>query len=100
MQLFFLTVGTVISLMLKKVRNVTPFSMALAFGMYVLSAFGGMLGEDKLEIITPFKHFEPNYIVSHAAYDTPLVLISVVVIILSIAGSYVLYTRRNIPSAV
>ena len=98
-QLFFLTVGILISLLMKKVRSVTPLSMALAFGMYVISAFGGMLGDAKLELITPFKHFEPNYIVTHAAYDMPLVLISVSVILISIAGSYVLYARRNINSA-
>ncbi len=99
-QLFFLTVGMLISLLVKRVRSVTPFSMALAFGMYVLSAFGDMLGEDTLEIITPFKHFDPNYIVKNAAYDLPLVLISVAVIVVSVVGSYVLYNRRNIPSAV
>ena len=99
-QLFFLSVGMLISLLVKRVRSVTPFSMALAFGMYVLSAFGGMLGEDKLEIITPFKHFEPNYIISNAAYDTPLVLLSVSIILISVAGSYVLYSKRDIHSAV
>ena len=98
-QLFFLTVGILISLLMKKVRSVTPLSMALAFGMYVVSAFGGMLGDAKLELITPFKHFEPNYILTHAAYDMPLVLISVSVILISITGSYVLYARRNINSA-
>lgn len=99
-QLFFLTVGMLISLLMKRVRSVTPLSMALAFGMYVLSAFGSMLGEDKLEIITPFKHFEPNYIIANAAYDTPLVLLSVSIIIISIAGSYLLYQRRNISTPV
>ena len=98
-QLFFLTVGILISLLMKKVRSVTPLSMALAFGMYVISAFGGMLGDAKLELITPFKHFEPNYILTHAAYDMPLVLISISVILISITGSYVLYARRNINSA-
>ncbi|MBE0666678.1 MAG: ABC transporter permease subunit, partial [Bacteroidales bacterium] len=98
-QLFFLTVGILISLLMKKVRSVTPLSMALAFGMYVISAFGGMLGDAKMELITPFKHFEPNYIVTNAAYDMPLVLISVSVIIISIAASYVLYVKRNINSA-
>ena len=99
-QLFFLTVGVVISLLVKRVRSVTPFSMALAFGMYMLNAFGGMIGEDTLEIISPYNHFEPAYILQNAAYDLPLALISVVAIILSIAGSYVLYLRRNIRSAV
>lgn len=99
-QLFFLTVGVLISLLVKRVRSVTPYSMALAFGMYVLSAFSGMLGDSTLEKITPFKHFDPNYIVQHAAYDIPLVWISVVAIVISLVGSYLLYTRRDIPSAV
>ena len=99
-QLLFLTVGLVISLLVKRVRSVTPFSMALAFGMYVLSAFGGMLGDSKLEKITPFRHFEPNFIIQNAAYDVPLVLISVSAILVSLVGSYLLYTRRDIPSVV
>lgn len=99
-QLFFLTVGMLISLLVKRVRSVTPYSMALVFGLYVLNAFGGMIGEDKLEIISPFKHFEPNYILKHAAYDLPLAWISVAAIVISVAGSYVLYSRRNIRSAV
>jgi ABC-2 type transport system permease protein len=74
--------------------------MALAFGMYVLNAFGGMLGDENLELISPFKHFDPNYILKHASYDMPLVMISVVAILVSIVGSYALYARRNIPSAV
>ncbi|MEJ5309946.1 MAG: ABC transporter permease subunit [Anaerolineae bacterium] len=99
-QLFFLAVGLVISLLVKRIRSVTPYAMGLGFGMYVLSVFGDMLGESVLELITPFKHFNPNYIVQNEAWDTPLVLISVVVIVISLVGSYVLYTRRNIPAVV
>jgi ABC-2 type transport system permease protein len=99
-QLFFLAVGLVVSLLVKRIRSVTPYSMALGFGMYVLSAFGDMLGESALEKITPFKHFEPRYIIQHGAYDLPLVLVSVSVIVISVIGSYVLYTRRDIPSVV
>jgi ABC-2 type transport system permease protein len=94
-QLFFLTVGMLISLLVKRIRNVTPYSMALAFGMYVLNAFGNMVGKESLEIASPFKHFEPNYIIKNAAYNLPLVLISVSVIIVSIVASYMLYSKRN-----
>ena len=99
-QLFFLSVGVLISLLMKRVRSVTSASMALAFGMYVLSAFGGMLGADTFDLITPFKHFEANAIISTAAYDMPLVMISVVVIVISFVGSYVLYAKRNIQMAI
>ncbi len=99
-QLFFLSAGLVISLLVKRIRSVMPYSMGLGFGMYVLSVFGDMLGTSVLEKLTPFKHFEPNYIIQHGAYDLPLVLISASVIVISLVGSYVLYTRRDIPAVV
>jgi len=99
-QLFFLSVGMVLSLLMKRVRSVTSASMALAFGMYVLSAFGGMLGADTFDLITPFKHFDPNAIISNGAYDTPLVMISLVTIVISFVGSYLLYGKRNIQTAI
>jgi ABC-2 type transport system permease protein len=99
-QLFFLTVGTLISLLMKRVRSVIPLSMALAFGMYILNVFGSMLGEDKLEIISPFRHFDPNYILANGNYDFPLFMVSVVVIVAAIPLSYLLYQKRNIASAV
>jgi ABC-2 type transport system permease protein len=99
-QLFFLAVGLVISLLVKRVRSVTPYAMALGFGMYVLSVFGDMLGESVLEKLTPFKHFDPNYIVQHSALNLPLVLISVSAIVIALVGSYVLYARRDIPAVV
>lgn len=98
-QLVFLTLGMFISLLVRRVRNVTPFSMGLAFGMYVLSAFGGMLGDVKLELITPFKHFDPSYIISNQAYPSTL-WISIAYIVVSAIGTYVLYQRRDIPAPV
>lgn len=99
-QLFFLSVGTVVSLLVKRIRSVISAAMALAFGMYVLSTFGSMLGGDTLDIITPFKHFDPNYIVANGAYNMPLVLLSVIIIVVAIAGSYLLYGKRNIHTAI
>ncbi|HEY71389.1 MAG TPA: ABC transporter permease subunit [Anaerolineae bacterium] len=100
LQLLFFSVGMAISLLMKRVRSVTPLSMGLAFGLYLLNAFGGMIGEDTLEILSPYNHFEPNFILKHAAYDLPVAWISVAAIVIAIAGSYVLYARRNIRSAV
>lgn len=98
-QLTFLTLGMLISLLVKRIRNVTPFAMGLAFGAYVLNAFGGMLGDVKLELITPFKHFDPNYIINNQAFD-PLLWISVAYIIIAAVGTYMLYQKRDIPAPV
>jgi ABC-2 type transport system permease protein len=99
-QLVFLGLGVFISLLVKRVRSVTPFSMALVFGTYTFNAFSGMLGEKSLDLLTPFKHFDPNFIVKNSNWDWPLVAISIGFIVVSIPASYWLYNRRNIPSAV
>ncbi|HET6485263.1 MAG TPA: ABC transporter permease subunit [Spirochaetia bacterium] len=95
-QVFFLGVGLLISLAVRRVRSVTPFSLALGFGMYFLSAFSSVLSEVKLEYITPFKHFDPAAIVRNATLDTRFVLPNVAVSILAVAVSYGLYIRRDI----
>ena len=97
-QLIFLGIGLLISLLVKRVRSVTPYGLGLAFGAYILSAFSGIFGEVKLELLTPFKHLDPAYIVKNAAYNTPLVLVDIVIILLTIAVSYWLYIRRDIPA--
>jgi ABC-2 type transport system permease protein len=88
----------VVSLLVRRVRSVTPYSLGLGFGSYVLSAFSGILGDVKLELITPFKHLDAARIVREGAYDTPLVLINVAVTVVALAASYWLYLRRDIPA--
>jgi ABC-2 type transport system permease protein len=97
-QLFFLSVGVVVSLLVKRVRSVTPYALGLGFGTYVLSAFSGIFGDVKLELITPFKHIDAAYIVQHGAYDTPLVLLNAAVTLVALVVSYWLYIRRDIPA--
>ncbi len=97
-QLFFLSVGLVVSLLVKRVRSVTPYALGLGFGAYVLSAFSGLLGDVKLELLTPFKHLDAAAIVARAAYDAPLVLLNVAVSVLALVLSYWLYVRRDIPA--
>jgi ABC-2 type transport system permease protein len=97
-QLFFLSVGMAVSLLVKRVRSVTPYSLGLGFGAYVLSAFSGVFGDVKLEYITPFKQLDPMYIVQHSSYDTHLTLITVTIIVISFVASFWLYARRDIPA--
>lgn len=96
-QLFFLCVGLAISLLVRRVRSVTPYSLGLGFGGYVLSAFSGIFADVKLEYLTPFKHFDPAYIVRNGGYDTPLVLLNAAITLVALAASYWRYLRRDIP---
>lgn len=95
-QLLFLAIGLLISVLVKRIRSVTPYSLGLGFGMYTLSAFSGVFGDVKLEYITPFKHFDPAYIIQNRDFNTPFLLADAVIILVCVALTYVLYIRRDI----
>ncbi|MDX1358643.1 MAG: ABC transporter permease subunit [Clostridia bacterium] len=98
-QLFFLGVGMLISVSVKKVRSVLSYAMGLAFGMYIIAATSSIVGEERLSYVTPFKHFEANTFVLEGKYDPVMVIISGAVIVVSIAAALFLYNRRNIKTA-
>lgn len=97
-QLFFLSIGMLISMLTKKIKSVLSYSMALSFGMYIINAFGEVIGTDTLGLLTPFNHFEVGYILENGAYDMSKVVISLAVIVVSLVSSYYLYLKRNIHS--
>jgi ABC-2 type transport system permease protein len=97
-QLIFFSLGLLISLIVRRMHSVTPWSLGLAFGTYVISAFSGILGDVKLEYLSPFKHFDPGKIIRDLQYDTHLVILDVVIVIVAIGVSYWLYQKRDIAS--
>jgi ABC-2 type transport system permease protein len=99
-QLFFFSVGLLISLLVKRIRSVTPYGLGLGFGMYALSAFTDIGDVSALEFITPFKHYSVNQITRSGSYDLPLVLLSLSVVVIALAASYWLYQRRDIHAVV
>jgi ABC-2 type transport system permease protein len=95
-QLFFLTLAMLISVVVKKVTSVIGYAMGLGFGMFILSSFGQMLSLDILKLFTPYSHFEPISILVDKTFNFPIVLISVAVIIISFSLGFYLYQRKNI----
>lgn len=97
-QLFFLSVGMLISVVVKKIPSVISYSMGLGFGMFILSSLGKMLSSKFLDILSPYNHFDPGFILVDGTYDIIPTLISITITITSLIASYFLYLRRNIAS--
>jgi ABC-2 type transport system permease protein len=97
-QLCYLSIGMVISVSVNKIRSVLSYSMALAFGTYMINAIRGILDSDLLGIFTPYYYFEPNYILEQSNLNGGMVAISLAIIVMSLVASYILYRKRNIHS--
>lgn len=97
-QLFFMSIGMVISVSVKKIRSVLSYSMALAFGAYMINAIRAIIDSELLGFSTPFYHFEPGGILEFDKINWSLGIISLVFIVGSLVATYVLYNNRNIHS--
>jgi len=97
-QLFFFSVGLIISVSVKKIKSVLPYAMGFGFGMFTLQSLGAMLKSDIITSINPFGQFEPNYILANGELILYKLFISFAVITVSFIGSYFLYVKRNIAS--
>lgn len=97
-QLFFLSVGLAVSLLVRLVRNVTPYALGLGLGMYALSAFSDIGEEVTLEWLTPFKYFDAAAIVQRGALETRFVLLDLLIVVGALAFAYRRYLKRDIPT--
>lgn len=95
-QLIFTSLGFFISVVTKKIKSVLPISLGIVFGFYILDMFGSVIGEDKMQYITPFKYFDLAHIIENGSYDIKFIILSIVLIVLGIGGSYKLYSKKDI----
>ncbi len=97
-QLIFMSLGFIISVMLPKIKSVLPISLGTVFLFYFISFLSTKSNEAVIKYITPFKYFDPAYIVANSAYEMRYIIISLVFIIVSIIASYVIYSKKDIHS--
>lgn len=96
-QLIFLAIGLLISVFFNKLKSVLPISLGVVFGLYML---GAIISADKnnevARFISPFKYFDITYIIKNASYENFYIGMSAVIIVISIAISYIIYIKKDI----
>ncbi len=95
-QLIFMVLGIIISVMAGKIKSVISISLSTVFGFYIVGSLGSIIGEDKARYISPFRYFDAGYIIKNAAYETSYIIVGCVFIIAAIVGSYLIYKKKDI----
>lgn len=98
-QVLFFSIGLFISVILKKMGSPLSFSLGLSFGFFILNSFDTILEDTFIKYLIPYDYFEFGYIIENAAFKTYGVIVSIGLIIAFISGSYLLYNKRNIATA-
>ncbi|AKG52991.1 ABC transporter permease protein putative [Dehalogenimonas sp. WBC-2] len=98
-QLLFYAIGFIISVLLKRMDSPLPFSLGLSVGLYILYSFDAVIKDTPIKYLVPYDYFNLGYIIENEAFKTSGLVISIGVIVLSVAAGYVLYNRRDIATA-
>lgn len=97
-QLFFFSIGMLVTVSTKKIRSVISYALGFGFGLYVLNAFRSIVGGDLLGLLTPYYHFEPSYILMEGSIPMERAYISMVIILIAHVVTYFAYLKRNFRS--
>ncbi|MEH7084094.1 ABC transporter permease subunit [Neobacillus drentensis] len=95
-QLIFLAVGIMISVIVPKIKSVLSVSLTTVFAFYFLGMFSSTTGEEAKRYISPLKYFDTAYIIKHSGYETSFLVAGAVIIILAITASYFVYLKKDI----
>ena len=95
-QLFFLALGVIISVVVPKIKSVLPISLGTVFAFFIIGMLASTTGDDAMRYITPFKYFDTNYIIKNSSYEATFIIIEFGFIVAAIAVSYFVYSKKDI----
>ncbi|MDP4178929.1 MAG: ABC transporter permease subunit [Bacillota bacterium] len=95
-ELMFLALGIIISVIVPKIKSVLPISISTVFSFYIVSMFGSVIGDKVIRYITPFKYYDTAYIIKNSAYESRFIIIEAIFIISVIFAGYKIYVKKDI----
>lgn len=98
-QLFFVALGLLISVLTKRIKSSIAVVLPTVFTFFFVGTIGTILGLDEIKYFIPFKFFDSNYIIAHGSYDLQYLAIDLIFVVATIAASYLIYIRKDIRAA-
>lgn len=95
-QVMFMTLGIIVSVIAGKIKSVISISLSTVFGFYIIGTLGSVIGDEKVRYISPFRYFDLPYIIKNAAYETSFVIVGIIFVIVAIAASYLIYVKKDV----
>ncbi|WP_088071907.1 ABC transporter permease subunit [Gottfriedia luciferensis] len=95
-QLLFFGIGVLISVVFPKIKAVLSVSLGTVFGFFVIGMVVSTGSSNAERFLSPFKYFDPKYIIAHSKFEIQYLIVAVGIIVVSIIASYVIYTKNDI----
>ena len=95
-QLMFMALGVIISVLFPKIKSVLPISLGTVFGFFMLGMLSTTTSTDIWRFLIPFKYYDTAYIIKNSNYETSFIIVEIVFIVVTIFASYLIYSKKDI----
>lgn len=97
MQMIFLAIGILLGCAMRQYRRVSSVAVSLLLGTYFLSILSTLNKDlEFLKYISPFKYFDPAFMLHNSRLEMVFVWISLAIVLVSIVGAYLTYSKRDL----
>jgi ABC-2 type transport system permease protein len=97
MELVFLAIGIFLGCAMKQYRRAGSVAVTLLLGTFFLSVISSMNTDlDFLRYLSPFRYFDAGLMLREARLDPVFVGLSLAIVVVSMAGAYLTYARRDL----
>lgn len=95
-QLIFYALGILVAVVSKRIRSVVTISVSTVMAFFIAAMVSNVIREDKLRPFIPFLYFDNAYIIRNRSMETFYVTLSLGVILVFIALSFLIFRRKDI----
>jgi len=96
MQMLFLSLGLLIAALTQKIKSPITVTMGVCFGTFLVGMVSAITGSDALRYLAPTKYFDNFYIISHNAFETKFLVLTIVLTVIFAAAAFVVYLKKDI----
>lgn len=97
-QLAFLFLGVLVSVFINRIKSPALIAIGIVTALFIAKMLDFSIAGNSLWFLIPFSFFDSNKIAQTGSIEVVSVVWSLIVIAVSVAVSYFVYNKKNIPS--
>ncbi len=93
--LFFLSLGSLVSSLLKRNKSILSIAMAVTFVFYFILMIQRMFSDNKLKYLSPFAHLDTSKLILVTSFEEKFLMLNISLTVIMLIASVFLYSREN-----
>ncbi len=98
LQLFFLSLGFLVAVFMKKIKSVIGVSLSFVFGLYIVGMVGALLEIENFRYLSPFKYVDFTHLLAEHSYEWNFVVIELLLTAVFMSATFYYFQHKDIHS--